>query len=1241
MIAALLVSCGARQGTEPESALDVLRREADDSDDGELLAGWLLEELMAPGGDVKRAQTARKQLDAAKARGMLAHLARALDDSLHGRMLRVSDEFLLAARAARTSSDARAPYVGWFAIRQALVHRSATPELWKRSKQFIEEAMRDPRQLGWRARSELVEWWSEEAYAEAAGDVEQLAAHHFGCAAHLRLAGPFGRGVARDALQSFAAERPGPWPAHFPAEPGLTQAPRILEIEQKGCMARVEEPTNDGIFYAETYIELPEERELLLAAQGALAIWVDDRQVLSRDPREWGVWPRFGAQLRLGAGRHRVLVKLADRLTSLRIMHPDGRPLHLRSSSDASAAYTLAPPRISGEPNLISRHIKHGTVIDPRDTVLRYIGAYLANVEGQGDVASVWLDALIGNTERATGPSLLLAATLLDNDPLFDQTAVRDLSRDLYERAVRKDGKLWQGRLALALWEAERAGASTAVRTLRALSQEFAGVPAVLSALSRLYGELGYSAEHAQAVKELARRFPDDVPALASAVKVYEAEGNHRGADALAARIRKLDPDSEIQFSRALEREDYATALAELRRLAKRHPDREDLEERIHDVLVRAGNEGETFKKLRAALGNQPRDERARLALADAEYARGDLSALRRAVASAVEAGSTTDQIRDALELVDGVSELEAYRIDAHAAIRAYEKAGKHLPGTAARVLDYAAVWVRSDGTSRMLEHEIVRLQSAEAISQMAERRRPEGLILHMRVIKKDGRILEPELVAKKPTVTFPHLEVGDYMETEHISRQSASPMAQDLYSGPHWFFREENVAYARSEFVVIAPKDKPLQIETRGNVPAPQVTEHGNVIVRRYRVDDSPAAPNEPGSAPAQEFLPSVRIGWGISLESRMRALADTVAEVGPTDPRIVRIAERIALPLPRAKKAERARRLYRWVLGNIEEGEESDGRRVVTAKRGNRWRAFMTLCRAVGIQASYAVAKSRLAPPPTGPLSRASLFSEPLLRVDTETGPLWLTLNSKYAPFGYVPAEVRAMPAYLLGGAAPELVQTPTQGAPDSIVYEGTGKLAADGSARLNLVQRYYGKYATSLRGGLAEVPERQVRDLLESKLLAPSLRGARLITHKVEALEQLDAPLTLRMTVDVPSLAQQSGGGLLLEPPYAPRLSQLATLPVRQTPLLLGDATHQEVRLSLELPPQAKVAKPQARVVHDGERQVRIRDRLEGSTLVLERVIAFPAGRIQPAEYAGFARFVRSAENALSTSIRISLR
>src|SRR5262249_11300922 len=161
--------------------------------------------------------------------------------------------------------------------------------------------------------------------------------------------------------------------------------------------------------------------------------------------------------------------------------------------------------------------------------------------------------------------------------------------------------------------------------------------------------------------------------------------------------------------------------------------------------------------------------------------------------------------------------------------------------------------------------HELIRIQSQEAIGKMAEQKVPEGLILAMRVIKKDGTILEPELVQNKPTATMPHLEVGDYIETESITTRSGDGQLGYRYIGPHWFFREADVAYWRSEFVVVAPKDKPLEVETHGDVPRPAVNEDGPLKVWRWRVDQSPAAPEEPGSAPIQEFLPSVRIGWGI----------------------------------------------------------------------------------------------------------------------------------------------------------------------------------------------------------------------------------------------------------------------------------------------------------------------------------------------------------------------------------------
>src|SRR5690606_29905697 len=124
-----------------------------------------------------------------------------------------------------------------------------------------------------------------------------------------------------------------------------------------------------------------------------------------------------------------------------------------------------------------------------------------------------------------------------------------------------------------------------------------------------------------------------------------------------------------------------------LRRLAKRRPDREDLTERIYDVMVRAGNQSETWKKLEAALKKEPRSGRARLALADAQFASGNRGALARALADAVQVGGNSSVLEGALDLVEGTTALEPYRIDSLRVIRDYEAKGQHMPGTAARVL--------------------------------------------------------------------------------------------------------------------------------------------------------------------------------------------------------------------------------------------------------------------------------------------------------------------------------------------------------------------------------------------------------------------------------------------------------------------------------------------------------------------------------------------------------------------------
>src|SRR5206468_8474126 len=105
------------------------------------------------------------------------------------------------------------------------------------------------------------------------------------------------------------------------------------------------------------------------------------------------------------------------------------------------------------------------------------------------------------------------------------------------------------------------------------------------------------------------------------------------------------------------------------------------------------------------ALAKNPNDAAARLALADARLAGGDRGALRKALVDAIQSGAETTELRDAIELVDGVTELSPYRQDSKKVIADYEAAAQKMPGTAARVLDYSAMWIHGDGSARMLEH--------------------------------------------------------------------------------------------------------------------------------------------------------------------------------------------------------------------------------------------------------------------------------------------------------------------------------------------------------------------------------------------------------------------------------------------------------------------------------------------------------------------------------------------------------
>ena len=1328
-----LGACGSAQLPPPRVSLESLRAEAATSSDGELVGRWLLGELLLPGGDPKKANEARKRLDLLGtasppgARGMFAATGRLVDDEAHGRFKSAAQAALQALSAAHSSEHPDAPLVAWYAMAELGHLRRSVAGLWDLAKPTVLPLIDDPGNIGWRARGDLVEWWSIDGYdptkqtakdAEAGGALE-AASRSLGCIRSARLAGPFGHGASPDARARFDAERPGPWPLVFDKDPRAMTAPRVVKVERRGCALRPAEAVDAGIYYVETFIDAPAERDAIIAVQAALSVFVDDVEVLTRDTRQWGIWPRFGARVRLSPGRHRVLARVAGPDTAIRLLTPAGLPLDVTTSDDPTPPYSLVAPLVLPDPNPLTPFLTAVGVppqkgapaskvpVDTEDPISRYLAAYLAHVENQDDVATVLFAPLTDDRAKATGPALSVLAAFVERDPIYPNGDARDLVKEIRTRAAAKDEGLWWPQMWLVLDEADKSGVPEAARKMSGLVERFAEVPDFSKSLAAMYTDLGWRAERARTLKAAAARFPDDLDLLPDLLALHEDEGDLKKADEIAAHIQKRDPDAEIDLDRALRRRDYKAAIAELKKLGERRKDRRDIALRIADLLVRSGQNSETIEKLERTLAKTPEDASARLALADARFAAGDAQAVRKAIVEAIEKGADPSALRDAAELLDGMTELAPYRIEGKKVVAEFEASGQTMPGTAARVLDYAALWVHPDGSARMLEHEIICVQSREAIQELAEQRL-RGLALKARTIKRDGRTFEPEIVPGKPTVTMPHLEVGDYIETEMVFTLRGDGRGR-TFEGPRWLFREEKVPYWRSEFVVVSPRSRTLDIESGGPVPRPVVTEAGALVVRRWRVDKSPALPEEPGSAPIAEFLPNVRIGWGINLEDTIARLVDATADDTPRDPRLAKRALEIVAspeggePEPKTKPSpkgdakdddananggddaneadeknpkpaksatpaapkeppadpaalaaalskvsaeEKARRVYRWVVTNVEPGRENDPRRAVMGKSGNRTEAFLYLCRLLGIDAAHGLVRDRLAAPPLGPMSEAEAFGSLAVRIKTDAGVKWMVVRDKFAPFGYLPSGLRGQPAVVLRPGAPRETTTST-GARDGITSSGTAKLAEDGSATITLSQRYEGQIAIGLRNVLESLPEAQIQETIESRLLPRSLPGALLDTLDIKNLDDLDSPLTLVMKVRMPNFARVRGGAggreLVLSPPFALHLSGLATLPVRETPIYISEsmATLSVVDLQVKLPEGARVTTTLAPWKADDDgRTVRVNDHVDGATLTIARQVDIPAGRVQPEAYATFQSFAKSADTALHRDIVIAL-
>ena len=264
---------------------------------------------------------------------------------------------------------------------------------------------------------------------------------------------------------------------------------------------------------------------------------------------------------------------------------------------------------------------------------------------------------------------------------------------------------------------------------------------------------------------------------------------------------------------------------------------------------------------------------------------------------------------------------------------------------------------------------------------------------------------------------TMPHLEVGDYLEIEHITATaSEGAQGQAATAG-------RTGSSARPTRATGAASSSCSRRRTATSTSRSSATSRRRRPRRRARSSSVAGASTSrrppPRSPTARTRASSCRACASVG------ASTSTTRSCATSTPRAKRrrsirasrkVARDIVGKIPPQKRDERARALYRWVGEALQEANETDGRRAITGRAGSRQAAFMYLVRLLGIQTELALVKSRIAMPPVGKMSEVETYDNVVARLDTDVGPRWMVVRDKFAPFGYVPAELRGQPAIRL---------------------------------------------------------------------------------------------------------------------------------------------------------------------------------------------------------------------------------
>ncbi|MCZ6603332.1 MAG: tetratricopeptide repeat protein [Planctomycetota bacterium] len=1013
-----------------------------------------------------------------------------------------------------------------------------------------------------------------------------------------------------------------------------------------------------GVVYvvAQVRVKNPTPAALRISTRSSIRVWLNGRQVADSDRgRSWLPYEtRVG--IALSPGWNRIGIKIASRSRAgilLRITDPDGAPIDGLEVADGRILHSL-PEGGEGvgvvEPAIGAEAYYSDLLKEDPDSVEAHLGlGFLLWAQG---VLPDAVDHLSRGVELAPGsPHLrVLFARLLKSATHLPSTVRKNRARTEYDRARKIDPSFTPACIGLARILTDDGKADEAIALLRRLLEVHPDAQSARYQMHQIALAEDWITEAEAAASQLEEARPGWAPVLEFRARQFRKKGNRKAAAEIhrelyqANRGRRGSALAVASYEEATGR--YETAIRIYEELLSSDPvntstlwslSRAQLRSQLFDLAL------ETTRRIAQI---QPWSGSPWRMAGQIERRRGDEEEAIRHYRKALEVDPGLHRLRRLLHHFDGESDQFEipYDPDLRKLIESAPGREVYPKSKVLSVLDLTVLKIYEDGSATEVGHVATKVLTEEGKEQV-KTHYPRGEILEIRTITPDGEILEPIRTSTGREFHLPGLEPGAVVEAKW-RRDLARPR-----SGFDWgpfYFQDPSYEepYLLSRLVVIVPRGFDVRKLEKHLPFEPRIIEEGDGQVLLYEAREMGRVEPELWMPAPDEHLPSVRFyqsgDWAdVNDQYRESVLGRTRLTSALRD------AAREAVEGVE-RGLEQARALYEYVNETIKRsGPAGEAHQVLLEKAGDRSILYMALLEATGVPFDYVRARpSRpFVPEPDWERPSSSHFFAPLLRIRPDgSPPIWLSMGSRFYPFGFIPDQYLGGEAFITSPAGGAITLVPGGEGPDQKDTEIVEIWLEEGGGMRCVVDSTRGAASLySLKERLEEMPEddleRILQDIVNARFPEPTMTLGELPEISVRG-----TPFRFRIEAKCPQYVEEQGDQKIIQSGIDPMKLAAAFLGRvdRTHPIVIRQTVRKQDDVTIHLGPYRVTSLPSGRVLKSlfGAYSITYTQPDEGTVRIERKVHLLPTN-LPATAYPSLVRFCREVDEADDRPIGVEPR